>query len=61
MPLTLPVDANCLHCHVSGVATALPGARNHLRALRLRMEESGALPAMAMQKSICGQKARRRC
>ncbi|HZD78039.1 MAG TPA: tetratricopeptide repeat protein [Acidobacteriaceae bacterium] len=29
MPLTLPVDANCLHCHVSGVATALPGARNH--------------------------------
>jgi predicted CXXCH cytochrome family protein len=29
MPLTLPVDANCLHCHVSGVETALPGARNH--------------------------------
>jgi Tfp pilus assembly protein PilF len=29
MPLTLPVDANCLHCHVSGVAPALPGARNH--------------------------------
>jgi Flp pilus assembly protein TadD len=29
MPLTLPVDANCLHCHVSGVATAVPGARNH--------------------------------
>lgn len=29
MPLTLPVDANCLHCHVSGVAAALPGARNH--------------------------------
>jgi Tfp pilus assembly protein PilF len=29
MPLTLPVDANCLHCHVSGVAVALPGARNH--------------------------------
>lgn len=29
MPLTLPVDANCLHCHVSGVAGALPGARNH--------------------------------
>ena len=29
MPLTLPVDANCLHCHVSGVSTALPGARNH--------------------------------
>jgi tetratricopeptide (TPR) repeat protein len=29
MPLTLPVDANCLHCHVSGVADALPGARNH--------------------------------
>ena len=29
MPLTLPVDANCLHCHVSGVAEALPGARNH--------------------------------
>jgi Flp pilus assembly protein TadD len=29
MPLTLPVDANCLHCHVSGVATGVPGARNH--------------------------------
>jgi tetratricopeptide (TPR) repeat protein len=29
MPLTLPVDANCLHCHVSGVAAALGGARNH--------------------------------
>jgi Flp pilus assembly protein TadD len=29
MPLTLPVDANCLHCHVSGVAAPLPGARNH--------------------------------
>ena len=29
MPLTLPVDANCLHCHVSGVAATLPGARNH--------------------------------
>jgi predicted CXXCH cytochrome family protein len=29
MPLTLPVDANCLHCHVSGVAAARPGARNH--------------------------------
>jgi Flp pilus assembly protein TadD len=29
MPLTLPVDANCLHCHVSGVAAALPGVRNH--------------------------------
>ncbi len=28
-PLTLPVDANCLHCHATGVATALPGARNH--------------------------------
>ena len=32
MPLTLPVDANCLHCHVSGVAQALPGARNHFAA-----------------------------
>lgn len=29
MPLTLPVDANCLHCHATGVAEALPGARNH--------------------------------
>jgi tetratricopeptide (TPR) repeat protein len=29
MPLTLPVDANCLHCHVSGVVQVLPGARNH--------------------------------
>jgi Flp pilus assembly protein TadD len=29
MPLALPVDANCLHCHASAVGTALPGARNH--------------------------------
>ncbi len=29
MPLTLPVDPGCLHCHTSGVATALPDARNH--------------------------------
>lgn len=28
MPLTLPVDPNCLHCHASGVAEALPEARN---------------------------------
>jgi hypothetical protein len=32
MPLTLPVDANCLHCHVSGVAAVLPGPRNHFAA-----------------------------
>jgi Flp pilus assembly protein TadD len=32
MPLTLPVDANCLHCHVSGGAVALPGSRNHFAA-----------------------------
>ena len=29
MPLTLPVDPGCLHCHASGVAPALPDARNH--------------------------------
>jgi predicted CXXCH cytochrome family protein len=29
MPLTLPVDPGCLHCHASGVASALPDARNH--------------------------------
>lgn len=28
-PLTLPVDPGCLHCHASGVAAALKGARNH--------------------------------
>jgi len=32
MPLTLPVDANCLHCHVGGVGVALAGARNHFAA-----------------------------
>lgn len=32
MPLTLPVDANCLHCHATGVANALPSARNHFAA-----------------------------
>jgi predicted CXXCH cytochrome family protein len=29
MPLTLPVDPGCLHCHASGIQTTLPGARNH--------------------------------
>lgn len=29
MPLTLPVDPGCLHCHVTGAASALPDARNH--------------------------------
>ena len=29
MPLSLPVDPGCLHCHASGVASALPDARNH--------------------------------
>ncbi len=29
MPLTLPVDPGCLHCHASGVAQSLPDARNH--------------------------------
>ncbi len=28
MPLTMPVDSGCLHCHVSGVAKSLPEARN---------------------------------
>lgn len=29
MPLTLPVDPGCLHCHASEVAESLPDARNH--------------------------------
>lgn len=29
MPLTLPVDPGCLHCHTSGIASSLPDARNH--------------------------------
>jgi len=29
MPLTLAVDPGCLHCHVSGVASSEPDARNH--------------------------------
>ncbi len=29
MPLTLPVDPNCLHCHAGDVAPAIAGARNH--------------------------------
>ncbi len=28
MPLTLPVDPNCLHCHATAVAASLPEARN---------------------------------
>jgi predicted CXXCH cytochrome family protein len=29
MPLTLPVDPGCLHCHASAVAPSLDDARNH--------------------------------
>ncbi|HEX3435752.1 MAG TPA: tetratricopeptide repeat protein [Pseudacidobacterium sp.] len=29
MPLTLPVDPGCLHCHASDVQPSLPGSRNH--------------------------------
>jgi tetratricopeptide (TPR) repeat protein len=29
MPLTLPVDPGCLHCHASNVENSLPDARNH--------------------------------
>ena len=29
MPLTLPVDPGCLHCHATGAASWLPDARNH--------------------------------
>ena len=32
MPLTLPVDPGCLHCHASGVVLALADARNHYSA-----------------------------
>jgi tetratricopeptide (TPR) repeat protein len=28
MPAALPIDSNCLHCHATGVQTALPEARN---------------------------------
>jgi hypothetical protein len=32
MPLTLPVDPGCLHCHATGAASSLPDARNHYAA-----------------------------
>ncbi|HWE83349.1 MAG TPA: cytochrome c3 family protein [Terracidiphilus sp.] len=32
MPLTLPVDPGCLHCHTSGAASSLPEARNQYAA-----------------------------
>ena len=32
MPLTLPVDPGCLHCHTSSPASSLPGARNRFAA-----------------------------
>ncbi|MGC2298083.1 MAG: tetratricopeptide repeat protein [Acidobacteriaceae bacterium] len=31
MPLTLPVDPGCLHCHASNVQESLPDARNHFQ------------------------------
>lgn len=33
MPLTLPVDPGCLHCHASNVQESLPDARNHFSGL----------------------------
>ncbi len=33
MPLTLPVDPGCLHCHASDVQASLPDARNHFAGL----------------------------
>ncbi|MGB6192050.1 MAG: cytochrome c3 family protein [Terracidiphilus sp.] len=36
MPLTLPVDPDCLHCHASSVASSLPDARNHYAAAPFR-------------------------
>jgi predicted CXXCH cytochrome family protein len=32
MPLTMPVDPGCLHCHASNVASSLEDARNHYAA-----------------------------
>jgi predicted CXXCH cytochrome family protein len=32
MPLTLPVDSACLHCHASDVQPELPDARNHYQS-----------------------------
>lgn len=32
MPLTMPVDPGCLHCHASAVERSLPDARNHYEA-----------------------------
>lgn len=37
MPLTLPVDWGCLHCHASGVAHSLPDARNHFAGAPFRV------------------------
>jgi predicted CXXCH cytochrome family protein len=37
MPLTLPVDPGCLHCHASEVAPALPDARNHFASEPFRV------------------------
>lgn len=33
MPLTLPVDSGCLHCHASSVSESLPDARNHFQGM----------------------------
>ena len=33
MPLALPVDSACLHCHASDVQPELPDARNHYKAM----------------------------
>jgi hypothetical protein len=61
MPLTLPVDPGCLHCHASGAASALPDARNHYSANRLRKVGSRVPRAMEMRAHIWHRAARCTC
>ena len=50
MPLTLPVDPGCLHCHASGVASSCPMPATIMRAIPLLMEASPVKPAMEMDR-----------
>ena len=61
MPLTMPVDPGCLHCHASNVARSLPEARNLCGANRSRMAGSPAPPVMGTAMRIWLRRARSTC
>ena len=58
MPLTLPVDPGCLHCHASNVQESLPDARNHFSGVPFQGGGISAPPATAIRRAIWPNMAR---